>query len=54
MVGGGVYGDVRKAAKALVKKSGEKHPNRKKSKTYREAGDRFRALYPSLKGFFQG
>jgi len=53
MAGSGVYGDVREAAKALVKRSGKKTPDQRNRLVYTEAGNRFRALYPALKEYFQ-
>jgi sugar (pentulose or hexulose) kinase len=53
MAGCGVYGDVREAAKALVKRSGKKTPDKRNRSAYTEAGNRFRALYPALKEYFQ-
>jgi len=53
MAGSGVYSDVREAAKALVKRSGKKEPGKHRQKAYAKAGDRFRALYPALKEYYQ-
>jgi sugar (pentulose or hexulose) kinase len=44
---------VREAAKALVKRAGKKTPDRRRHAAYEEAGNRFRALYPALKEYFQ-
>jgi xylulokinase len=54
MTGCGLYRDVPTAAKSLVKGSGRKTPDAKRHKAYQEAGERFRALYPALKDWFQG
>lgn len=50
MAGSGIYRDVPQAARALVKKAGRKEPRAALRSPYEEAAERFRALYPALRG----